>query len=245
MVDFSKQVNKFTNDITSIIGLKKISRQEFFIDINALKDKSLGITAFKSKYIELFDGTFSKYKSSKKTSMKDSFLGSYRRNMNPNYYNQVKSKDVIQFNQELRFETTEKEKVRKKIAKKFKTTSAKTTTIKTTTKFHENKGYFGFARSEIMRLKQTWNLKEVVSNNLFSEQEIQIRLNYDVIDIDGIIIQSDIWNTFRSNNTSSETLIYLYDDAFEKVLDFVSRLEQSKLFIKLIRVCTYVIRNAE
>jgi len=245
MTDFSKQVNKFTHDIEAIIGLKKISRQEFFVDINGLKDKSLGIRAFKSKYIELFDGTFSTYRATKTTSVRDSFLGSYRRNMNPNYYNQVKSKNVIQFNQELRFETTEKEKIRKKISKNFKTTTAKVRREKTTTKFHENKGYFGFARSEVARLKQTWELKEVIENKLHASHEIQIRLNYDVVDENGNIVNTDIWNTFRSNYTPSETLLNRYDIAFDKIIEFISWLEQSKLFIKLKKVCTYVIRNAE
>ena len=245
MTDFSKQVNKFTNDVEAVIGLNKISRQEFFVDINGLKDKSLGIKAFKSKYIELFDGTFSKYKASKTTSLRDSFLGSYRRNMNPNYYNQVKSKKVIQFNQELRFETTEKELIRKKIGKKFKTTTAKVKRIKTTTKFHENKAYLGFARSEVARLRQTWELKEVIDNKLHASHEIQIRLNYDVIDENGNIVNIDIWNTFRSNYTPTETLLTMYDKTFEKIIQFISWLEQSKLFIKLRKVCTYVMRNAE
>jgi len=239
MNDYSKQVNKFTHDVESIIGLNQISRKEFFIDINGLKDKSLGINAFKSKYIELFDGTFSRYKD------RNSFLGSYRRNINPNFYNQVKSKKVIQFNQELRFETTEKELIRKKISKNFKTTTAKVNREKTTTKFHENKGYFGFARSEVARLKQTWELKEVIDNKLHASQEIQIRLNYDVIDENGNIVNTDIWNTFRSNYDKSDSLLNRYDIAFEKIIEFISWLEQSKLFIKLKKVCTYVIRNAE
>ena len=245
MTDYSKQVNKFTNNIEAIIGLNNITREEFFNDINALKDKSLGINKFKSKYIEIFDGTFSRYKATKTTSLRDNFLGSYRRNMNPNYYNQVKSKKVIQFNQELRFQTTEKEVIRKKIAKSFKTTTAKVKRIKTTSKFHENKGYFGFARSEVARLKQTWELKEVINNKLHASHEIQIRLNYDVIDENGNIINTDIWNTFRSNYTPTESLLNRYDVAFDKIIQFVSWLEQSKLFIKLKKVCTYVMRHAE
>jgi len=246
MSDFSKQVNKFTQDITSIITLNKITKEVFFNDINALKDKSMGINAFKKKYIELFDGTFSKYKSTKTTSQKDNFLGSYRRNMNPKYYNQVQSQKVIDFNQELRFQTTEKPKIDKKIAKKFKTKTKHISKVETASKikYKDKLGYVGFARFEVSKLKQVWNLNKVVKNNLFGYQEIQFRLNYDVIDDIGNIITSNIWITIRSNVTKKETLLNRYDKAFERVLEFVALLEQSKLFIKLRKVCTYVFREA-
>lgn len=240
--DFSSSINAFTHNVNAIINLKKIDNQEFFNDVNSLKDKSLGIKAFKKKYIELFDGTFGKGYTSK-----TSFLGSYRRNMNPKYYNQSKSKDVVEFNQELRFNTTEKPKIDKKVKAKFKSTksiSGTKLTASSKTQYKEKLGYIGFAKTEIGKLKQTWNLKEVYKHNLVAYQEIQFRVNYAVVDIDGNIITPDIWITIRSNISPNDSLLWLYDYAFDKFLEFVMLLEQSKLFIKLNKVCTYAFREA-
>jgi len=248
MTDYSTSINKFTKNITSIITLKNITKQEFFNDINGLKSKTIGIKTFKIKYIELFDGTFSKYKATKTTSLKDSFLGSYRRNMNPKYYNQSKSKNVIAFNQELRFNTTEKPKIDKKIKKKFPNSTKSISGTKlyesSKTKYKEKIGYLGFAKTEVGKLKQTWNLKEVYKYNLVAYQEIQFRVNYSVVDIDGNIITSNIWITIRSNISPNDSLLWLYDYAFNQFMEFVMLLEQSKLFIKLNKVCTYVFREA-
>ena len=241
--DYSSSINAFTHNITSIITLKNITKQEFFNDVNSLKDKSLGIKLFKKKYIELFDGTLGKgYKS------KDNFLGSYRRNMNPKYYNQSKSKIIVEFNQELRFNTTEKPKIDKKIKKKF---PKSTKSISGTKLYESNKnrykekiGYLGFAKTEVGKLKQAWNLNEVRKFNLVAYQEIQFRVNYSVVDIDNNIITPKIWITIRSNISPNDTLLWLYDYAFDKFMEFVMLLEQSKLFIKLNKVCTYVFREA-
>jgi len=242
--DFSSSINAFTHNVNAIINLKKINNQEFFNDINSLKDKSLGIRAFKKKYIELFDGTFGKGYTSK-----TSFLGSYRRNMNPKYYNQSKSKNVVEFNQELRFNTTEKPLIDKKVKIKFpkstKSISGSKLTESSKNRYKEKLGYIGFAKIEISRLKQTWNLHEVRKHGFQTiYQEIQFRVNYSVVDIDGNIITPDIWITIRSNISPTDTLIWLYEYSFNIFIEFVRLLEQSKLFIKLNKVCTYAFREA-
>lgn len=234
--DYSSNINKFTQDITSIITLHNISKQEFFDDISLIKPKKAKYKWFKVKYSELFDGTYAEYKS------KESFLGSYRRNINPKYYNQSQSKNVVKFNQELRFETIYKVKIQEKIAKKFKTTKTTKTVVSTKDIYQEKIGYLGFARFEVSKLNQVWTLNKIVKNSLFSFQEIQFRLKYDLIDELGNVVYPDIWITIRSNVSTSLTLLELYDDAFRKVLELFAKLEQSKLFMRLKKVCTYVFR---
>jgi len=240
--DFSKSINRFTHNVNAIISLNNISKQEFFDDINKIKPKGTPYKWFKDKYIELFNGTFSKYKS------KESFLGSYRRNINPIYYNQSGSKKVIKFNQELRFDTIHKEKIQKKVKKKFKLIKTETKVKATSVKYDERIGYRGFARIEVSHLKETWELNKVIKNNLFASQEIQFRIKYDLVDSNGNVIYKDQWITVRSNISSQETnlsLLYLYDYAYRRLIEYMAKLEQSKLFIKLKLVCTYVIRKAE
>jgi len=168
--------------------------------------------------------------------------------MNPKYYNQSKSKKIVDFNRELRFQTTEKPKIDKKVKKHFpkSTKSISGTKISeiSKTKYKEKLGYIGFARTEVSKLKQAWNLNKVIKNSLVAYQEIQFRVNYDVVDIDGNIITPNIWITIRSNISPNDNLLWLYDYAFKRFLEFVMLLEQSKLFIKLKKVCTYVFREA-
>ena len=236
--DYGNTINKFTKNINSIINLKKITNQEFYNDINNLKSKKLGFRKFRNKYIELFDNTYAKYKS------KESFLGSYRRNINPKYYNQSKSKDVIRTNQELRVKTLIEPKIQKKILKKFKTTKVSKSITTSKKEYKEKIGYLGFARFEVSRLTEVWNLNKVIVNKLIGFSEIQFRICYDLIDDNGNIIYSNQWITIRSNISKVLRILELYDYAFEKFVDYVAKLEQSKLFIKLKKVCTYILREA-
>jgi len=246
--DYSSSVNKFTRNLNAIINSKKISNMEFLNDINELKSKDLSNKAFISKYNDLFNGNFSFYgKKYEKTSnfekkAIESFLGSYRRNINPNYYNQSTSQNVKDFNRDMRFTTTEKRRIDKKIKETFKQTKHSRKIESSKDKYKETLGYKGFARNEVGFLKETWLLNK--TNSLFAFQEIQFRLNYDLIDDNGNIVFSDIWITIRSNVSSTMKLLDLYDYAFDKVLEFIATLEQSKLFIKLKLVCTYVFRYA-
>jgi len=249
--DYSNLVNRFTRNINAVISTKNISKMEFLNDINELKSKDLTQKAFISKYNDLFNGVYSffgkKYHNTTQFEKQaiNSFLGSYRRNINPNYYNQSISKDVVNFNRDMRFTTTEKRKIDDKIKKTFNQTKHSRKIETSKQQYREILGYKGFARKEVSFLKQVWNLNKIIDNNLFGYQEIQFRLNYDVIDSNNNIVQSNIWTTIRSNLSSKsigKRLLEQYDIAYNRVLEFIAKLEQSKLFIKLKLVCTYVFR---
>lgn len=96
---YEKQINQFTINVSATLQIKNIDKQTFYNDINDLKNKTLNQKDFKQKYNSLFDGTVSKFKNT------ESFLGSYRRNINLKYFNQSKSKDIIKWNKELREQT--------------------------------------------------------------------------------------------------------------------------------------------
>ena len=250
VIDFSKSVNKFTNNVNSVINLKNIPNTEFLNDVNELKSKDISNKDFINKYNDLFNGNTSFYGKKHFNTSKfekkaiESFLGSYRRNVNPKYYNQSTSQDIVDFNRDMRFLTMEKAYLDDKIAKTFRITKH-VRTIKTSKVHYKEKiGYRGFAKTEISNLKETWELNKVVKNSLFSAQEIQFRLNYDLIDDKGNIVYSDQWITIRSNISPNRTLLNLYNDALDKVLQYIAKLEQSKLFIKLKLVCTYAFREA-
>lgn len=230
---FETQVNKFTKNLTATLLTKNITKMEFHQDINNLKSKTFGKRAFKQKYNLLFDGTYAKFKNTY------NFLGSYRRNINPNYYNDSKDPDIIHFNQELRANTLTIPKV-KKI--KIKLTKAKKLLVSTKDSYFERLIFPGFDRFSILALKQVWNLTKIINNKLIASQEVQIVINFNLVDENGNVVYPDMWITKTSGLTRKEPLLKLYDIAYEEFIEWIIRMEQSKLFVDILNAYTQVYR---
>jgi len=244
--NYSNEINTFTKKVSATIQTKGISNDKFIDDINSLKYGKLTDKGFIIKYNQLFDGTYAtfglKYKNQPNYEQKaiESFLGSYRRNTNPKYYQQSKDKDVVKYNENLRKKTVISGK------KKPKPTTQKPKRKKeiTPNKYYEKIVFDGFAYNEVIKLKQVWNLEHIKKYNLLGFQEVQLVVNYNLVDIDGNIIYADLWSTFASNNYSHIPLKNLFDKAFNEYESFCNLMEQSKLIIDVIRVYTYVYREA-
>ena len=235
--NYSKQVNSFTKNVGATLQVNNISNQEFQNDIVALKNKQLSNSQFQSKYSQLFDGTFSKYKDT------NSFLGSYRRNTNPKYFKQSKDLKVRQWNQELRQKTVivrvikPKKKVIHKPHYKRKISKGR---------YYDKTIYKGFARDKVAKLKNVWQIKYIIDNNLFSYQWIHIVICVDICYIKDNkvkILTPNVWITFNSGIARKRTLLDLYDDAYKEYLAWLDRLEQSKLFANIKEVYTHVYRK--
>lgn len=242
--DFSKDVNRVTKQITSIITLKNISKQEFFNDVNNLKSNQIGIKDFKNKYSDLFNGNIAKFKN------KDSFLGSYKRNINPNYYKQSKSKDVINFNAEFRTRTIYIPKVEKKQISTKKVSKSEQISYKSDkNKFKSHLRYNGFAEKQINNLTNVYDLQKIKKNKLFGSQEVQLQLNYNTFfyDNDGfkVYIAYDNWITFRSKLTKEKSLKNRLEVAKEKMIDFIVSMQQSDYQIEIIGIYTHVYRYGD
>jgi hypothetical protein len=237
--DYSKDVIRFTGQITSTLMTKGITKAEFIDDIDSIKSKEMNQSAFKRKYDLLFNGTYANFKNV------SNFLGSYRRNINPNYFTQIKQKDIHTFNQELRFYTTEYKRIDRKVKSNFPNPFASRNVKSTKDNFHENIGYKGFAKSNVIGLKNAWNLNKVRNNKLFPIQCVQFRLNYDLKDLKGNDVYTNQWITVSSKYSTKQTLENLYDFAMKQMLLYIAKLEQSNLFIKMRKACTYVIRDGQ
>lgn len=245
-MSYEQSVNRFTNQINSVINLHKINNQEFFNDVNQLKTNQITFRIFRTKYIELFDGTTAKFKN------KDSFLGSYRRNINPNYFTQSKSKKVQTFNQEFRTYTITipKTKVSSYYKVKPKTLQTKITKhISTKDTYRHTIVFEGLAKDKLKHIKQAWQLQKIKQNNLFAYQDVHLVFNFDVYLIQKewytYIVESDIWLTFTSGISTKENLSKLFDVALQNWFNYVVDLEQSDLFVIINNIQTIVYRNAD
>lgn len=236
-IKYSKDIIRFTQQITSTLMTKKITISDFIDDLDSVKSNDMNKKVFMKKYDLLFNGTYAKFKNV------DNFLGSYRRNINPKYFGVIENQDIHRFNAELRFYTTQYKKIDKKIKSTFKTNFSSRNYKVSKENFHENLGYKGFAKNEVYSLKDAWNLNKIRKYGLFPVQCVQFRLFYDLVDENGNKIYSDIWITISSKYSTQKNLKELYEIAFNEVLQFIAKLEQSKMFIQLKKVCTYVIRQ--
>lgn len=236
---FEKDIVRFTKQITATLMTKKIATVDFIDDLDSVKSKDMNQKEFMKKYDLLFNGTYANFKNV------NNFLGSYRRNINPKLFTLVENDDIHRFNQELRFYTTEYKRVDKKVKEKFPNPFASRNIQATKQKFHENIGYKGFAKEQVATLKNAWSLNKVRNNKLFPVQCVQIRINYDLVDENGLLVYKDQWYTASSKYSTQESLIKLYDIAFDNLLLYIAKLEQSNLFIKLKLACTYVIREGQ
>lgn len=232
--DFEKSVNRFTYQVNAVISLKNVSKSQFFDDINKIKTKQISEKDFIRKYNQLFDGTIAKFKDT------NSFLGSYRRNINPKYFNQSKDKDVIQFSKDLRIQTFT-------AIPKRKTISKKTKSIQTKQKFEQTLVFDGLAEFEVSKLKNVWNLSFVIKNNLFGFQAVHIVVNYNLVNEKGIIVYPDLWITLPSGYSTQKaglTLHKLYLLVYKKFKEFIALAELSNLFLDIISIQTKVYREA-
>jgi len=253
-----KNIIRFTNQLSSTITLKNTTKEVFFDDITKVKTNKISSKDFIKKYDNLFNGltaNFGKTYFSDKSLTQDkqnekainSFLASVRRNSNINYFTQLSNKDFIRFNQDLRTNTILKAKINKKVSKaKRKTYSRSTIFSKKDKKYKSTIGYIGFAENQVLSLKQVWQIDFIIKNNLIiqSRQEVLLRIKYDLYTENNKLFDANLWITFSSGFTKLRELKYLYKECLKSFADFVMRCQQSKLEVRLKRVCTYVIRKA-
>ena len=229
--NYGNQINKFTRDITATIHTKGIENQEFFDDITNLKNKSFSQEQFISKYNVLFDGTYAKFKDT------TSFLASYRRNINPNYYSQSNSIEVQQFNAKLRRNTI-KRKIKKRVIKRDK----KRTRHIRKDKYRETIKFYGLARNELGMLKNAWEITEINKRNFFAYQEVHITVHYDLVDDNNRMVYPDCWISFKSGISTELSLVELFDVCYDKLIEWINLVEQSKLYVSILESFTHTYR---
>lgn len=127
MTNDKKSIIRVSNQLTSLITLKNIERQEFYNDVNLIKSKQITNKSFIEKYDNIFNGNIAFYgkKAFKQYQNKEisfdvyqdktinSFLGSVRRNINLKNIKKLDNNDYIEFNNDLRNETIIKIKIKK------------------------------------------------------------------------------------------------------------------------------------
>lgn len=237
MTEYEKSINKFTGSLISTLQIHNISLNEFSIDFNNMKKKSMNYVDFKRKYNEMFDGTFHKFKN------KASFIGSYNRSINPKLYNQLKNQNVANYNRNLRIKTIQETPLQQKIDKEVNKV-IKSKFISNQFEFESSKTYKGFGKNEIANLENVWNLAKVRENRLVGYQEIQFKINYDLIDEYNRIIYADQWITVRSGISKVDSLNECYNKAYQEYINFYLSTEQSKLYISIKNINCYVVRVA-
>lgn len=254
-----KDIIRFTNQIASTISLKNITKQEFFNDINKLKSGKITNSEYISKYPMLFDGNVAEF-GKKAKGTKDyeskaikSYKGSIRRNSNIQYYSQLKDKDYITFNNELRQEVVIKPQIMKKrkITKPSNKISSSIIKSKLNRSYKAVNQYKGYAKQEVKQLKQVWQIDFIKERNLIGRQEVLLRVNLDLYfmieringKIEYQIYEPDIWITFSSGFSQKKTLITLYYEVLQELKNYMKRCSQSKMKVRIKDVYTYVIRQ--
>jgi len=252
-------VIRVSNQINSVIGLHQTTKDSFYKDIESIKSGKFHLTPkgkclyFENKYPELFNSQVAKYKNT------SSFIGSVRRNTNPNQYNQCSNPLYVQFNQDLRTKTkisvkkiqkgkkikgkkikNKKQKVKVQIVKPIK---SKTISKKG---FYKSMLVFpNINRKNLINVKNVWEIQK--AKNLFTFQEVHLIFNFDVLYYDNkkkkwIVLSKDNWYTATSGNSSKLRLLELYDFALINWNNFVVSLRQSKLDVRIKKELMRVFR---
>jgi len=242
-------VIRVSNQINSVIGLHQTTKDSFYKDIESIKSGKFHLTPkgkclyFENKYPELFNSQVAKYKNT------SSFIGSVRRNTNPNQYNQCSNPLYVQFNQDLRTKTKiSVKKIQKGKKQKVKVQIVKPIKSKTISKkgFYKSMLVFpNINRKNLINVKNVWEIQK--AKNLFTFQEIHLIFNFDVLYYDNkkkkwIVLSKDNWYTATSGNSSKLRLLELYDFALINWNNFVVSLRQSKLDVRIKKELIRVFR---
>lgn len=121
----------------------------------------------------------------------------------------------------------------------------KSKTIVKKDSYYSHLTYKGLALNKIAKLKNVWNIsKAKTMKHTFQEISLNIKFNiYQIINNRMVLVNENIWLTFSSNNSSQLTLVKLSELALLKWYDYVAKLTQSKLIVKVLKIFTNIYRH--
>lgn len=231
-----------------ICSLYNLSREQFFYEVKQLKKSDYGNntllenTNFGKKFPELTNGVIANY------STKSSFLGSHRKATNENYFNYYNSEALKDFAIDNRegtiFSKREQNIQRKKGIEKSKKIIKKPTKILKDKPFVDIRTFDSTNISNIRNLTNVNDLKVVKESNYFGTQQVNIAIEYYVIDKYGNIYPNR-WISFSSGLSAKKILLDLYDKVYDDLVDWFESMEQSEFQVIIVNENLKVYRYAD
>lgn len=222
----SDYAQKTLTEYGAFLYFNKIKEKEFYRDVESYKRADASkqtINRFETKYKGLFDGTFST------KSSRSSFLGSYRRAVNPKNIKNIKNNNISSFGYQMRTNTVKGRQPKpSKRAKKGEVRYGKDYTDISKKdgkiiKFKDVLYIDNILIASLKNIKDVKNIKQLQGSGLFMYQEVHYIINYN------LYMKDARGNWIKQANPDTP------DHSF--FITFPSKISTSKTLVELRNVC--------